>query len=123
MQGKGYEYEFQNMYQPDYIGSSGEAAFMTGLERNSDIVFAAAYAPLLQHVNSTQWVCDNSYLTRRWADDPARHPISSASSKRIANTLENCFTNTIIAQAPSTSQRASTHRRWVIPFVSTTGCF
>lgn len=30
------------------LGASGEAAFMTGLERNSDIVFAASYAPLLQ---------------------------------------------------------------------------
>lgn len=56
------------------LGAAGEAAFMTGLERNSDIVFAASYAPLLQvgveslyhsplrindskHVNSTQWVC------------------------------------------------------------------
>ena len=29
-------------------GSAGEAAFMTGLERNSDIVFAASYAPTLQ---------------------------------------------------------------------------
>jgi alpha-N-arabinofuranosidase len=29
------------------IGAVGEAAFMTGLERNSDIVFAASYAPLL----------------------------------------------------------------------------
>lgn len=28
--------------------STAEAAFMTGLERNSDIVFAASYAPLLQ---------------------------------------------------------------------------
>ena len=28
--------------------SAAEAAFMTGLERNSDIVFAASYAPLLQ---------------------------------------------------------------------------
>lgn len=28
-------------------GSVGEAAFMTGLERNADIVFAASYAPLL----------------------------------------------------------------------------
>lgn len=28
-------------------GSAAEAAFMTGLERNSDIVFAASYAPLL----------------------------------------------------------------------------
>ena len=30
---------------------------MTGLERNSDIVFAAAYAPVLNHVNATDWVC------------------------------------------------------------------
>lgn len=29
------------------IAAAGEAVFMTGLERNSDIVFAAAYAPLL----------------------------------------------------------------------------
>ena len=28
-------------------GAAGEAAFMTGLERNADIVFAASYAPLL----------------------------------------------------------------------------
>ncbi|KAM5542492.1 hypothetical protein V8D89_003951 [Ganoderma adspersum] len=40
---------------PTVAGSTGEAAFMTGLERNSDIVFAASYAPLLQHVNGTQW--------------------------------------------------------------------
>ncbi|KAI0264657.1 glycoside hydrolase [Gloeopeniophorella convolvens] len=32
---------------PTIGGSTGEAAFMTGLERNSDIVFAASYAPLL----------------------------------------------------------------------------
>lgn len=30
------------------VGAAGEAAFMTGFERNADIVFAAAYAPLLQ---------------------------------------------------------------------------
>ncbi|KAL5476990.1 hypothetical protein ACEPAI_3176 [Sanghuangporus weigelae] len=40
---------------PVMSGSAGEAAFMTGLERNSDIVFAAAYAPLLQSVDSSQW--------------------------------------------------------------------
>ncbi|KAI9063568.1 glycoside hydrolase family 51 protein [Trametes sanguinea] len=43
---------------PTMQSASGEAAFMTGLERNSDIVFAASYAPLLQHVNSTQWTPD-----------------------------------------------------------------
>jgi alpha-L-arabinofuranosidase len=32
-----------------------EAVFMTGLERNSDIVQMASYAPLFANVNGTQW--------------------------------------------------------------------
>jgi alpha-L-arabinofuranosidase len=38
------------------LGNSiGEAAFMTGLERNSDIVHMASYAPLFANYNHTQW--------------------------------------------------------------------
>jgi len=33
----------------------GEAAFMTGLERNSDLVLLASYAPLFANVNDLQW--------------------------------------------------------------------
>ncbi|KAF8067641.1 glycoside hydrolase family 51 protein [Lyophyllum atratum] len=40
---------------PTVRSAVGEAAFMTGLERNADIVFAAAYAPLLAHVSNSQW--------------------------------------------------------------------
>ncbi|KAF5318563.1 hypothetical protein D9619_010790 [Psilocybe cf. subviscida] len=40
---------------PTMQSAAGEAAFMTGLERNSDIVFAASYAPLLGHVTNNQW--------------------------------------------------------------------
>ncbi|KAJ7138491.1 glycoside hydrolase family 51 protein [Mycena crocata] len=40
---------------PTVAGAVGEAAYMTGLERNADIVFAASYAPLLGHVNGSQW--------------------------------------------------------------------
>lgn len=36
-------------------GAVGEAAFMTGLERNSDVVFMAAYAPLLVNANHRRW--------------------------------------------------------------------
>lgn len=43
---------------PTLRGSIGEAVFMAGLERDSDLVFAASYAPLLQHINSTQWTPD-----------------------------------------------------------------
>ena len=35
-----------------------EAAFMTGLERNGDVVSLAAYAPLFARINYTQWSPD-----------------------------------------------------------------
>ena len=37
------------------IGAVAEAAFMTGMERNSEVVEAAAYAPLFVNVNSKPW--------------------------------------------------------------------
>lgn len=36
----------------------GEAAFMTGLERNADVVSMASYAPLLSDVRDWQWTPD-----------------------------------------------------------------
>ena len=32
-----------------------EAAFITGLERNADVVYQASYAPLFAHVEGWQW--------------------------------------------------------------------
>ncbi|KAJ7053979.1 glycoside hydrolase [Mycena amicta] len=43
---------------PTLEGSSAEAAFMTGFERNSDVVFASAYAPSFQHIRNYQWTPD-----------------------------------------------------------------
>ncbi|EGN92532.1 glycoside hydrolase family 51 protein [Serpula lacrymans var. lacrymans S7.3] len=40
---------------PTMQSSSGEAAYMTGFERNADIVFAASYAPLLMNTADYQW--------------------------------------------------------------------
>jgi alpha-L-arabinofuranosidase len=39
----------------------GEAAFMTGMERNADIVAMACYAPLFANVNGIQWHPDLIY--------------------------------------------------------------
>lgn len=39
----------------------GEAAFMTGMERNADIVEMASYAPLFANVNGIQWHPDLIY--------------------------------------------------------------
>jgi alpha-L-arabinofuranosidase len=38
-----------------WYSALAEAAFMTGLERNADIVYMASYAPLLAHVEAWQW--------------------------------------------------------------------
>jgi alpha-N-arabinofuranosidase len=38
--------------------SLSEAAFMTGLERNADVVYMCSYAPLLAHVDGWQWTPD-----------------------------------------------------------------
>lgn len=35
-----------------------EAAFMTGLERNADVVYLSSYAPLFAHVDGWQWTPD-----------------------------------------------------------------
>jgi alpha-N-arabinofuranosidase len=55
------EYGVRNFSEPDGVfwsfvqGSCAEAVHMIGLERNSDVVRMAAYAPLLQHFGFTQW--------------------------------------------------------------------
>ncbi|KAG8737075.1 hypothetical protein FRC10_008602 [Ceratobasidium sp. 414] len=40
---------------PTLQGAVAEAAFLTGLERNSDVVFASSYAPTMQHISSAGW--------------------------------------------------------------------
>ena len=52
----------------------GEAAFMTGMERNSDIVVMASYAPLFVNVNDRRWnpdtICFDSAM---WYGTPSYH--------------------------------------------------
>lgn len=38
-----------------WLSALAEAAFMTGLERNADVVQMSSYAPLLAHVDAWQW--------------------------------------------------------------------
>ncbi len=38
-----------------WASALAEAAFMTGLERNADVVQMASYAPLFAHVEAWQW--------------------------------------------------------------------
>lgn len=44
------------------IGALAEAAFMTGMERNSDVVAMSSYAPLFAHVSGKAWNPDLIYF-------------------------------------------------------------
>lgn len=39
-------------------GAVAEAGFMTGLERNSDLIKLASYAPLFVHTENRAWATD-----------------------------------------------------------------
>jgi alpha-L-arabinofuranosidase len=53
-------------------GAIGEAAFMTGLERNSDVVAMACYAPLFANVNHRRWAPDLiNFDGSRWYGTPS----------------------------------------------------
>lgn len=66
-----------------------EAAFMTGLERNADVVHMSSYAPLFAHVDAWQWAPDliwfnslnsygtpNYYVQKMFATNKGTHLIS-----------------------------------------------
>jgi len=42
----------------NWLTALSEAAFMTGLERNADVVSMASYAPLFAHIDAWQWSPD-----------------------------------------------------------------
>lgn len=61
-----------NVGKGNLRGAVGEAAFMTGLERNSDLVEMAAYAPLFCNVNHLRWPVNLiNYDNHRWYGLPS----------------------------------------------------
>ncbi|MCC8088020.1 MAG: carbohydrate binding domain-containing protein [Rikenellaceae bacterium] len=65
-----------------------EAAFMTGLERNADVVYMATYAPLFAHLDAWQWRPDliwfdnfdvvltpNYYVQQMYGQNPGTHVV------------------------------------------------
>ena len=51
-------WDTQGLGRNNLRAAIGEAAFMTGLERNADVVQMASYAPLFAHVDGWQWAPD-----------------------------------------------------------------
>lgn len=74
----------------NFLSALSEAAFMTGLERNADIVHMATYAPLFAHVDAWQWNPDmiwydnlemartpNYYVQQLYGLNPGTHLLAS----------------------------------------------
>lgn len=72
----------------NFLAALSEAAFMTGLERNADVIHMATYAPLFAHVDAWQWNPDliwfdnlqmvrtpNYYVQQLYGKYPGTHVI------------------------------------------------
>ncbi|EJU05666.1 glycoside hydrolase [Dacryopinax primogenitus] len=84
---------------PTLEGACAEAAFMTGMERNSDVVFASAYAPSLQNVNSYQWTPDIITFSAR----SVAKSVSYYNQQLFATNLGTHVLATIPEPSPSTA--------------------
>ncbi len=79
----------------NFMSALYEGAFMTGLERNADIVHMSTYAPLLAHVEGWQWRPDmiwfdnlhvmktpNYYIQQLYAKNRGTHTASLLADKK-----------------------------------------
>jgi alpha-L-arabinofuranosidase len=81
----------------------GEAAFMTGIERNSDVVTMASYAPLFVNVNHRGWNPDLiSFDSSRWFGSPSYYVQQMFGENRGSVTLPiTVDSGEVLEQPPS----------------------
>jgi len=51
----GTDWNAPKLEYPVWIGTVSEAIFLIGVERNTDHIIGASFAPLLQNINSYKW--------------------------------------------------------------------
>ncbi|AXY72516.1 alpha-L-arabinofuranosidase [Paraflavitalea soli] len=86
-----------------------EAAFMTGLERNADVVHMASYAPLFAHAEGWQWTPDliwfnnlqsygtpNYYVQKLFSVNKGTHVVNMTLNNEIAGGQNGLYANACI---------------------------
>ncbi|HEX7651871.1 MAG TPA: alpha-L-arabinofuranosidase C-terminal domain-containing protein [Verrucomicrobiae bacterium] len=82
-------------------GAIGEAAFMTGLERNSDHVIMASYAPLLVNLNHRAWNPDLiNFDSANWYGLPSYSVQQLFAANRGDQSLPTTVTSPLTDAAP-----------------------
>ncbi|WP_167605655.1 alpha-L-arabinofuranosidase C-terminal domain-containing protein [Maribellus sediminis] len=90
-------------------GAIAEAAFMTGLERNADVVHLATYAPLFAHFDAWQWKPDmiwfdnlnvvrtpNYYVQQMYAQNVGTNVLSITSGGDIISGKDGLYASSCI---------------------------
>lgn len=109
------------------MSALSEAAFMTGLERNADIVHMATYAPLFAHVEGWQWRPDmiwfdnlnsvksiNYYVQQMYGHNPGTNVLPLTMDGKSVSGQDGLFasavldknTKTYIVKVANTSDKA-----------------
>ncbi len=84
-------------------GAIGEAAFMTGLERNSDVIAMAAYAPLFCNANHKRWPVNLiNFDSTRWFGIPSYYVQKLFSEHRGDTVLPTAVEVGTIEEKPPT---------------------
>jgi alpha-L-arabinofuranosidase len=86
-----------------------EAAFMTGLERNADVVYQCTYAPLFAHVQGWQWRPDliwfdnlssvkspNYYVQQLYANNTGTHVLKALKNKTTLTGQDGLYASSVI---------------------------
>jgi alpha-L-arabinofuranosidase len=93
----------------NWLSALSEAAFMTGLERNADVVHMASYAPLFAHAEGWQWAPDliwfnnlqsygtpNYYVQKLFAINRGTHVINMTLNNETAAGQQGLYANACI---------------------------
>ena len=76
-----------------WISALAEAAFMTGLERNADVVQMASYAPLFAHVEAWQWRPDLIWFDNVHTIGTPNYYVQKMFSTNKGTDVVNIFSN------------------------------
>ncbi|MGN6214138.1 alpha-L-arabinofuranosidase C-terminal domain-containing protein [Parafilimonas sp.] len=96
----------------NWLCALSEAAFMTGLERNADIVQMASYAPLFAHVEGWQWTPDliwfdnlksfgttNYYVQKLFANNKGDNIVAITSANEALKGKDSLYASAVTSAA------------------------
>lgn len=92
-----------------WVSAMSEAAFMTGLERNADVVQMCSYAPLLAHVDAWQWRPDliwfdnlrsmatpNYYVQQLYGTNKGTHAVPALLDGKALSGKDSLYASAVI---------------------------